>query len=480
MSDDCDAELAALASQAAAQPGDIERESDVKAAAMLEQVKRWRAAEALAGRAFAPEGAAAAELDDDPTPDAKSPVQPNGRMRDGKSPANGMAVQDYAVEVHWHGEADDTPLKEWLVDRTLPKVGTALLAGQWGLFKTFIALDLAVAAMTRSDFAGRRVDRQGGTLFIALEGQGDIRLRIQGVINEKVSSAAKGEADDAKPIDAAHAPFAWIESCPTLSSLDALPQLRKIIAGVAAEMDKRSGLPLALVLIDTFSPAAGLRDANDTAENQRVMGVLTAIAIEFRLLVTAVDHFGKDASTGTRNSSVKEASVDAVLAALGDRDLAGNVSNQRLAIRKVRGAPTGEEIPFETRSVVVHENLGFDAVTTLVVDWSRKATNIGIAGGKTKKWPKALVIFKKALDAALVDAGRKTRPFADGPEVLAVDREKVRDEFFKIYPADNIKAKGQAFRRCEQDAVAGQMMAAREVGPVEKAATIFWLLVARG
>ena len=78
-------------------------------------------------------------------------------------------------------------------------------------------------------------------------------------------------------------------------------------------------------------PAAGFKDANDASENQRVMDVLTNVAMEAEPLVLAVDH--KDVTTGTRNSSVKEAAVDAVLALLADRDLAGNVSNPRLAIR---------------------------------------------------------------------------------------------------------------------------------------------------
>ena len=37
------------------------------------------------------------------------------------------------LSLKWHGDADDAPLKEWLVDKMLPKVGKALIAGQWGL-----------------------------------------------------------------------------------------------------------------------------------------------------------------------------------------------------------------------------------------------------------------------------------------------------------------------------------------------------------
>ena len=164
-------------------------------------------------------------------------------------------------------------------------------------------------------------------------------------------------------------PFAWAEACPRLTADDALAKLRAIVSEAARGMRERFGLPLALIVIDTLMPAAGFKDANDTSENQRVMDVLTNVAVEADALVLVVDHFGKDVTTGTRNSSVKEAAVDAVLALLADRDLAGNVSNPRLAIRKVRGAPTGQEIPFQTRTVTVGENSGYGAITTLVVDW---------------------------------------------------------------------------------------------------------------
>jgi hypothetical protein len=43
--------------------------------------------------------------------------------------------------------------------------------------------------------------------------------------------------------------------------------------------------------------------------------------------------------TGTRNSPVKEDAVEAVLALIADRDVAGTVTNQRLAIRKLKGGP---------------------------------------------------------------------------------------------------------------------------------------------
>jgi hypothetical protein len=124
----------------------------------------------------------------------------------------------------------------------------------------------------------------------------------------------------------------------------------------------------------------------------------------------------------------------------------------------------------------VRENAGYGAITTLVVDWCEQTTRQAavLLPKEKKRWPKALIIFKKALDYALASSGKKIHPFVDGPEVLAVERDTVRREFLKVYPADNIKAKGEAFRRCEKDAVSASLMTAREIETTEGGATFFW------
>ncbi len=63
-----------------------------------------------------------------------------------------------------------------------------------------------------------------------------------------------------------------------------------------------------------------------------------ALSRETGAFVLGVDHFGKVSETGTRGSSAKEAAADVVLAMLATRSEAGEISNTRMAVRKVRGA----------------------------------------------------------------------------------------------------------------------------------------------
>ena len=81
------------------------------------------------------------------------------------------------------------------------------------------------------------------------------------------------------------------------------------------------------------------------------MNVLKALAQKLSCFTLGVDHFGKNINTGTRGGSSKEGSGDLVLACLGDRELNGRVINTRLAVRKCRGGPQGQEFYFTARKV---------------------------------------------------------------------------------------------------------------------------------
>ena len=224
-------------------------------------------------------------------------------------------------------------------------------------------------------------------------------------------------------------------------------------------MQERFSLPVALIIIDAMTSAAGFRDANDTAEAQRVMDVLSKAAREAEAFVLIVDHFGKDASTGTRNSSAKEDAADAILVTLADRTLAGVVGHTRLAFRKAKGGKTGQEVAFSARTVEVVQSDGVE--TTLVIEWTDALHHRPRIA--PKRLPKSLAIFKRALDYALANSGKRLCPFLDGPEVQAVDREAVRHEFVKAYPADNARAKAKLSSGAEVKAVAEGLMTARDM-----------------
>jgi hypothetical protein len=309
-----------------------------------------------------------------------------------------------ASTLRWHGEQDPGANRKWLVKGLLPETGCGLISGQWGTRKTFIALDLALSVMLGTPFAGRRVKRKGGVLFIAPEGASEIPIRLAGLDEAKRSEAK------------ARLPFAWNESCPTLIGKQAVEELVRLAKVAADRMLKEFGLPLVLIIIDTMSAAAGFKDENASAEVQLAMNVLNELSKATGALVLACDHFGKAVDTGTRGSSAKEAAADAVIACLLEKNLAGQVTNPRIAVRKLRGGATGLEIAYRLRPVDLGVDEDGEAITTCVVEWSPEPVT---PAPNSKEWPITAGLFRTALIAALEAHGLHIKVRSEGSVVRA-------------------------------------------------------------
>src|SRR5262249_54919184 len=214
------------------------------------------------------------------------------------------------------------------------------------------------AIMAGLDFVSYPVARRGGVFFIAAEGASEIPIRIEAVRKIKY------------PTHAGRLPFAWIDTCPRLLGPKAVDGLAAIANQVAERLQREFTMPLALIRIVTVFYAAGYAksgDENDAALGQLVMRRMAELAQRTGAMVLGVDHFGKQIETGTRGSSAKEGRADVVLAIIGDKAITGEVTNTRLAIRKNRGAPSGQELPFTTRPV----DLGDEQ--TLIIEWEASA-----------------------------------------------------------------------------------------------------------
>jgi hypothetical protein len=362
-----------------------------------------------------------------------------------------------AFDLIWHGDPRTGPPREWLVEGALPKIGVALIPGQWGTYKTFVAIDLACSVVTGTPFAGRQVKREGGTLFLIAEGQEEAYVRIEAIARFKAAPIAEAQSDACTmPLDPTHLPIARVESCPQLTSDKARAEISALIRRAANEMKKRFNLPLALLVIDAMTSAAGFRDADATSEAARVMIMLAAIAREHKLLIAVIDHFGKDVTTGTRNSSAKEDNADAVLALLGERSVEGVVSNPRMAVRKVKGGATGAVTPFRVKLVDV------DGAKTLILVWPSAEEAASATVKVARLWPKKLHTLKGALDEVMSAHGFMASPFLDMAPVRVVKREIVRAEYMRRYPGEASGAK-QAFSDHCKAAVADGLMVKREI-----------------
>jgi hypothetical protein len=399
------------------------------------------------------------------------PPKPDGKVNgkaNGIHAANGIsnkAIDKALDEIEqwvkkpsfWEGEAEE-PEIDWLVENLLPASGVGLLSGQWGMFKTFVLLDLGAALSMGSTFAGRAVQKRGGMLIFAAEGSGAFPRRL------------KGLRQDGR-LTGGPASIAWRPDCPTLTAQGAADIIVAIAERTRAEMKERTGEDLVAIAIDTVAATAGWKNEDSSAEAAAVFSVLQEVHKRTGCVVIGVDHFGKAVETGTRGSSGKEAAADFVLALLGTRDLNGKVTDCKLAVRKLRDGETGLEVPFEARLLEMVDDYSVTR-TTRVIDWQTTPDQIG---PKKPKWPGRLSFLKRALDVVLADHGQRVRPFgSEGPEVLAVEREPLRKEFMAIIIVrDDAKpdAKRKAFYQATKDAVAGGLLAFRSR---DDGTTLFW------
>ncbi|MCJ2068156.1 AAA family ATPase [Methylobacterium sp. J-030] len=389
-----------------------------------------------------------------PDPDAV----PRSKGRDNVPPHSRTGIS-----IRWHGDADPNADRAWLVRDIVFETGKGLLAGVWGGGKTFGALDLSASVMTGSPFAGKRVMRQGGVLFIAPEGSFEIPIRLRGIVQGKLGPDAPDRL-----------PFAWIEECPRLLDADAVPQLATVAKMAAEHLAKVFDLPLALIVIDTVAAGAGFTDENSAAETQRVMNAMEALSHQTGAFVLGVDHFGKAVETGTRGSSAKEAAADVVLAMLASRDEAGTISNTRMAIRKVRGGRCGYEIPYSLEVITVGETYDREPITTCIVNWQTDQISATAVTAAKERWPTSLKVFREALLASLVDHGSRAWPFgSEGAEVRAVPLQTVRTAFSTIYPADGdddakrAEAKRKAFKRAVETCLGRSLIGSVAIGGID-------------
>jgi hypothetical protein len=369
-----------------------------------------------------------------------------------------------------HGDPDPRPIKAWAVKELVQAQGHGLLSGQWGTFKSFVALDLAGSLMTGQPFLDRLVKRQSGVLFLAAEGQHEMRVRLEALIREKCGGMSR-------------APFRWFEDVPVLLQPDGLTLLVAMGNQAAASLQEEFRLPLGLIIIDTIAASAGYNGIgaeNDNAVNQRLMNILKLAAQQLDCFVLGVDHFGKDVNLGTRGGSSKESSGDLVLACLGERELSGRVVNTRLVVRKCRGGRTGQEYYFGVREVQLPElDEDGEPITTLVIQWGAqqqqpmKPVKDPWEESRQTETRQAMLLLKRVLMAKLAEAGCEL-PLE--PPVRGIDQEIVRAEFYATTPVDGTEHQKQErrrkrFNRAIERAHEKQLIGIRELGAV----TYLWL-----
>jgi hypothetical protein len=387
-----------------------------------------------------------------PQPEPESTAQGGGRQTD---PLDGFIFDG------------DAPLEPppMLVKKLLPLDGICFVGGQSGAGKTFVVVDLAVSLASGEPFFGHTVTERVGVAIFAAEGASTIASRVMVARDQK----AGGEIQ----------PIAWLGAVPDLlRAADARAMIARLRA-VDARFRETHGVRLGAIVLDTLAATFALDDENDNSKAAAVIRAMKVMGDALGVVMVPVHHFGKDTQTGLRGASAWRAGCDTVLSVLAERDqTTGQCSDRRLALTKSRVGEEGWTAPFELRFVNLGEDCDGDEYGACYVEAGRPEDIITTV--KEKGPPRYAKVYLDALSVVVGDRGRKVRPFgSEGSEVTAVDREDIRGEFYRLWPADGedeqarTAAKCKSFNRGERWATDHRLIASYEVG----ARHMVWLLL---
>jgi len=223
-----------------------------------------------------------------------------------------------------------------LVEMMLPERGVSIIAGQSGVMKSFLMIEVGLNIALGTNINEIKV-KQTGVVIMINEGQSGIGQRCQAALNHH----KREEPDN----------FRIIPMTPSLmddGSLDAF-------------IDAIKELPFipGLLIIDTFNKATIGGDDNSTKDMALAIDTAEKLGRRFDAAIVLIDHVGKDRTKGVRGSYAKQA--NAVMVALvtksGDnvklktikqKEAEDNIEfNFKINLSKVTSPDTGEvrEVP---------------------------------------------------------------------------------------------------------------------------------------
>lgn len=283
------------------------------------------------------------------------------------------------------------PPVEWMVEGLIPQKSLAMMYGEPGCGKTFIALDMALSVAHKAAWQSQTV-LGGQVIYIAGEGVGGLKKRI----------AAWHIHHGLQP----KAPFVVVPSAVDLLDEANTIDLHLTIQAVADG-------PVALVIFDTLARSM-TGDENSSQDIGQAIRAMDGVREAFDCCVMAIHHSGKDSSRGARGSSAILGAVDASMKV----ERVGETVS--LVVEKQKDAEMMDPIWMNTISVEVETDaLALEAETSLVLD----RTDQGPTGGEIKGLRPAQKAVLDALVEALIRHGEDSPGGDNYPSGVTVVQE---------------------------------------------------------
>jgi len=340
---------------------------------------------------------------------------------------------DGSLPLRFWGDLGIVTPPDRLIKRLLGTCSLAVLFGEPGCGKTFLAADMGLHVALGRGWFGRPVT-PGAVLYVAGEG-------VAGLNNRLAGFKAKHQPGD-------DVPFAIV---PVAVNLGPGGRDADRVITAATAVESRAGIAVQLVIVDTLARSMGSGDENSTAD----MGAFVAACDRIRLgtgaTVLIVHHSGKNGAAGARGSTALQGAADTVIQ-VEKRD-----GGRAARVVKQKDGADSEEIGFDLEVVDVGTDEDGEAITTCVV--------VPIDGeaptSKRRRPSGASGIVLAALQRAVDDAGKDapaSHHIPNGARVVSV--ETWRRYAYEMMSEATPEARKKAFKRARDALVNGGWAAA--------------------
>lgn len=214
---------------------------------------------------------------DDTTSMAKKAVSPKGSKENNRFVNLGNPAREVNLNINW------------LIKGFLPRTGICGVYGDSFTGKSFVALDIAFAVATGTDYCGHLLKAPGDVLYVAGEDDGGISMRSHAYRQHH-------DINDSAPLY-------------MLPSPEDMSNPKNVEAFIDEIVD--CGLCPRLIILDTLATCFGGGDENSTGDMNKFFDGLRMLRDRLDCCVMFVHHTGHKDKDRARGSSVLYAALDA-------------------------------------------------------------------------------------------------------------------------------------------------------------------------
>lgn len=220
-------------------------------------------------------------------------VPPAGQVFDRKSlEAAGLGKRS---RFYFEDESEMEHVQEvgWLIRDILPRESTVLMYGATGSYKSFIALELALAIAYGRETCGDTPEA-GLVFYAAAEGRSALKGK-----RRRAWQVARDRREPSGNF--------LVGRTPLIVLPDGCQEFEDQIA------ERANGRPIKLVILDTLAKCMIGLDESKPADGSRLVGFCDKLVERFHCTVLVLHHTGKDEARGARGASTIPAGFDTIL-----------------------------------------------------------------------------------------------------------------------------------------------------------------------